>query len=127
MNEKALVKVYVIGVFISLILLYLITLQNFYFYVKIGEIDKSFVGKTVNITGMITGIFEHNGNMFFDLKDDTGKIKVVLWKDTIELLNINNVNVSEISNGNTVNIIGNIQLYKGELEIIPIHGNVNLV
>lgn len=127
MNERNLVKISVIGVSISLVLLYLITSQIFSSSVKIGEIDRSFVGKTVNITGEVTGIFQSKGHVFFDLKDDTGKVKVVLWEDTLELLEINNVNTSEIRNGKSINIIGDVQLYKGELEVIPIRGNVNIM
>ncbi|MEE9322948.1 MAG: exodeoxyribonuclease VII large subunit [Candidatus Aenigmarchaeota archaeon] len=127
MNEGNLVKISVIGVSISLVLLYLITSQVFSSSVKIGEIDKSFVGKTVNITGEVTGIFQSKGHVFFDLKDDTGKVKVVLWEDTLELLEINNVNTSEIRNGKNISIIGDVQLYKGELEVIPIRGNVNIM
>ena len=127
MNEGVLVKISVIGVSVSLVLLYVITSQNLSFHVNVGDVDKSFIGKTVNVTGEITGMFRSKGHVFFDLKDDTGKIKVVIWEDVLEFLEINNVNISEIRNGNGINIIGNVQLYKGELEIIPIRGNVNIV
>lgn len=121
------VKISVIGVSVSLVLLYIITSQNLSFHVNIGDIDRSFTGKTVNVTGEITGMFRSKGHVFFDLKDDTGKVKVVIWEDILEFLEINNVNVSEISNGNKINIIGNVQLYRGELEVIPIRGNVNIM
>lgn len=124
MNERRLTRVSLIGIFITLVLLYIITNQNFSFHVKIGDIDKSFTGKTVNITGEITGLFTNNGHVFFDLKDETGKIKIVLWEDTIDILRNGKVNVDEIKNGKSVNIIGNVQLYKGELEVLPIHENV---
>ncbi len=127
MDERNLMKVSVIGVSVSLVLLYIVTSQVFSSSVKIGEIDKSFIGKTVNITGEITGMFQSKGHVFFDLKDDTGKVKVVLWEDTLEFLEINNVNISEISNGRNINIIGDVQSYKGELEVIPIRGNVNIM
>ncbi|UCC91472.1 MAG: exodeoxyribonuclease VII large subunit [Candidatus Aenigmatarchaeota archaeon] len=127
MDERNLMKISVIGVSISLVLLYIVTSQVFSFSVKIGEIDKSFIGKTVNVTGEITRMFQSKGHVFFDLKDDTGKVKVVLWEDTLEFLDINNVNISEIRNGKNINIIGDVQSYKGELEVIPIRGNVNIM
>lgn len=127
MNERNLMKISVIGVSISLVLLYIVTSQVFSSSVKIGEIDKSSIGKIVNITGEITGMFQSKGHVFFDLKDDTGKVKVVLWEDTLEFLDINNVNISEIRNGKSINIIGDVQSYKGELEVIPIRGNVNIM
>ena len=127
MDEKRLVKISVIGVSICLVALYIISAQGFSFNVKVGEIDRSFMGKTVNITGKITGMFTNKGHIFFDLEDETGKVKVVLWDDTVELLRINNVNVSKISNGETLNVIGEVQLYRGELEVIPIRGNVKIM
>ena len=126
MNERNLTKMSIIGISLCLFLLYVISIQNFSLNVKIGDIDKSFIGKSVNVTGEITETYRDKGNMFFDIKDETGKIKVVLWEDTLELLEINNVNVGGIKNGEKINIMGSVQLYKGELEIIPIRGNVKL-
>lgn len=120
-------KISIIGISLCLVLLYIISIQNFSLNVNIGDIDKSLIGKSVNITGEITGTYRNKDNLFFDIKDDTGKIKVVLWGDTLELLEINNVNVNEIKNGERINIIGSVQLYKGELEVIPIRGNVNMM
>jgi len=126
-NEARLTKISFVGTVFGLIVLYILVTQIHSFHVNISEIDKSYVGRTVNITGKITDLKISKGNVFFDLEDNTGGIKVVLWKDTLELLELSGVNVSEIKNENELNIIGNIQLYKGELEVIPIRENVNIL
>ncbi len=94
---------------------------------NIGEINKNYIGKTVNLTGKIVELKNSNGHLFFNLQDETGKIKVILWTDTLELLEINGVNITKIISGAKLNIIGSVQLYKGELEVIPIREQVKLM
>lgn len=127
MNEKQLMKISAVGIIICFIILYLISIQDLSVDVKIGDIDRSYIGKTVDLTGEINNIFTNNGDVFFDIEDETGSIKVVLWEDTLDLLRMKNVNVSEMENGKSINIQGEVQVYKGELEVLPIHGNVKLM
>lgn len=127
MNEAKLTKISFTGAFLGLIVLYFLVTQIYSFHVNIGEVDSSYVGRTVNITGVITGMTRSRGNVFFDLKDNTGKIKVVLWKDTLELLELSGVNINEIRDENELNIVGNVQLYKGELEVMPIREHVKIL
>lgn len=127
MNEKKLTKISAVGVCISIIALYIVTNQIFSVNVNIGEIDKSFIGKSVNITGTVVDITKNKGNFFVDLEDDTGKIKLILWEDTAELLQSNGIEINEMDKGNIINVVGEVQVYKGELEIIPIRGNLNFL
>jgi DNA/RNA endonuclease YhcR with UshA esterase domain len=127
MNEKKLTKISAVGVCISIIALYIVTNQIFSVNVNIGEIDKSFIGKSVNITGTVVGITKNKGNFFVDLEDDTGKIKLILWEDTAELLQSNGIEINELNKGNIINVVGEVQVYRGELEIIPIRGNLNFL
>jgi len=127
MNEAKLAKISFVGVVFGLMILYFLVTQVHSFHVNIGEIDSSHVGRTVNITGKIMGLTRSKGNMFFDLEDETGEIKVVLWKDTLELLELSGVNINEIGDENELNIVGNVQLYKGELEVIPIREHVKVL
>jgi DNA/RNA endonuclease YhcR with UshA esterase domain len=126
MNEKTITRISIIGVLISLSFLYLVTTQIFSSHVNIGEIDKSFAGKTVNITGRVNEVSEGKGSMFVVMEDGTGQIKVVLWEDTLEYLEMNGI-LNDIKEGAEMNVIGNIQIYKGELEIIPVRGNVEII
>lgn len=123
MDEGFLTKISALGFVICILILYVMSTMDFHARVKLGEIDRSFIGKTVNVTGEINSVYVNEGNVFFTLSDETGEIKVVLWEDMIELIGIN---VSEINDGKTANVIGNVELYKGELEILPIRGLVKI-
>lgn len=127
MNEKILMKLSIIGTIISILTLYIITSQIFSSSLNIGNIDKSFVGKTVNITGEITSISNNKGNIFINVKDETGEIKVVLWEDTIKSININDIDINKLNKGSKVNIIGDVQIYRGEMEIILIRGSIKIM
>ena len=127
MNEGRLWKISFVCVVFGLIILYFLVKNPHYFHVNIGDIDSAYVGRIVNITGGITGLTKSGENLFFSVKDKTGEIKVVLWGDTIGLLNLKGMNIDDIENGKTINIIGNIQLYRGELEVIPVRGKVKLL
>lgn len=125
MNEKKLTKISIFGATISILTLYLITSNIVSSQVNIGDIDKSFVGKTINITGEITSIANNKGNVFISIKDETGEIRAVLWEDTIK--SINDIDMSRLDEGSKVNIIGDVQIYKGEIEIIPIRGSLRII
>jgi exonuclease VII large subunit len=127
MNEGKLTKICIVGVVLSMAALYFVIIQIYSVHVKIGEINKEWVGKNVNITGSISDLRISKGHMFFNLKDETGKIKVVVWNNTLELLYLNGVNISEIKDGKSVNVIGNVQIFRGELEIIPIREQVKII
>ena len=127
MNEARLAKISFAGAVFGLLILYLLVNQVYSLHVNIGEIDSGYVGKTVNITGVAKDVKTSKGNMFFDIQDGTGEIKVVLWEDALELLELSGIDVNEIKDGNELNIIGNVQLYRGELEIIPIREQVKVL
>jgi DNA/RNA endonuclease YhcR with UshA esterase domain len=127
MNEKQLVWVCLIGSIIGITTLYFIVIQIHSEHVNIGEINQNHIGKSVNLTGKVVELRISNGHLFFDLQDETGRIKVILWNDTLELLEMNGVNITKISNNAKLNIIGSVQLYKGELEVIPIREQVKLI
>lgn len=127
MNERMLAKISLVGFLICLSLLYFLTLGGFYHEKSIGEIEKANIGETVNVTGEISGLFTHDGHVFFDLYDGTGKIKVVLWEDTIDVMKEKGIDMGDISDGKRINVIGNVQLYMGELELLPIHGVVHVM
>lgn len=73
----------------------------------ISEIDKSWSGKNVEISGKVISFSSSGKNIFMRLNDSTGDIKVVQFE-------------SEFSakKGEKVNVTGTVELYQGELEII---------
>ncbi len=121
MKEKTLTKVCAAGTAASILALYIFTTQISSPRVSIGDIDRTFSGRTVNITGEITSLSESGGNYFLEIEDETGSIKVVIWGDALAMGDASGQNLSK---GNEMNVIGEVQIYKGELEIIPMRGNV---
>ena len=127
MNESNFTKISLVGTVAGLFLLYIFFTQVHPIHVNIGDIDSGYLGENVNITGKIVSVRESGGNIFFDLDDGTGKIKVVLWGDTIKLLELHGINASSLKNGKEVNVVGNVQIYRGDLEVIPVRGNVKIL
>jgi DNA/RNA endonuclease YhcR with UshA esterase domain len=128
MKEKHLMIICVAGLFLCIAALYFFTTSMSYsVHVNIGDIGKDWAGKDVNMTGKITNLRRSGGNIFFDIYDETGKIKVVLWNSTLELMEAGGANPGEIRNGKSVNIVGSVEIYKGEVEVIPTLDRVKFV
>ena len=120
MKEKTLMRISLIGSIVSLIALYILSLQIHYTAHAISDINEGMLGRTVNVSGTITDIRAHkNGHLFLTIRDDTGTIKVVLWETLVDSLKYSGMNISEISRGRRIRIIGDVDIYKGQLEIIP--------
>jgi RecJ-like exonuclease len=127
MNEKKLMKISLIGTLAGFIVLYILIQTTGYSHTEIGDINKNYIGKVVNVTGKVSGLKIYEDGTFFTLTDKTDSIKVILWSDTIKLLEEKNINASEITNNRTVQIVGEVELYKGELEIIPLRGQIKII
>jgi len=122
MNEKKLVMISLPGAFVCLIMLYIVSLNQAYFHVNAGDITGEMVGKVVNVSGEVAGLWENNGHLFFRLEDDSGSVKIVVWRDFRELISEKGLN--EIKNGMELNVIGTVEIYRGELEVIPMRGMI---
>lgn len=103
-------EVYSICVFIALAGLTLMYFSSLYIsleQVDIEEIDRSWIGKNVKISGNVTEFRKSSGHAFFDVNDSTGEILVVDFESSLEL-----------EQGDTVNVTGHVEQYEGELEVI---------
>ncbi len=127
MDEKRLTKISLVGSLIGLVALYFVVSAIEANQVSIGEIDQTKVGTQVKASGEIKGFRESKGHFFFTLDDGTGSIKVVIWQDTVEELELSKFDTSRIRNGAKIEIIGEVQLYKSELEIMPIRSQIALI
>lgn len=74
---------------------------------EIGEIEKSWSGRNVKISGEITSFSESGGHVFMDVKDSTGEIMVADFDSDFKA-----------EEGEKVNVTGHVAIYKGKLEII---------
>ena len=128
MNEERMLRISLIGSILGLIALYFIVLNISSFHVKIGEVTGNLIGSVVEVGGEVKDFYEHkNGHFFFNLKDDTGEIKIVIWEDLKEELSMGGMNVSRIRNGAILEVTGTVELYRGELELIPLRSQVKIL
>ncbi|MFB6190857.1 MAG: exodeoxyribonuclease VII large subunit, partial [Candidatus Nanohaloarchaea archaeon] len=103
-------KVYKASVFFAVIGLTLMYFASLYIsleHVEIGEIEKSWSGKNVKISGEVTSFSRSSGHAFFQVNDSTGEIQVVDFDSQLQL-----------REGEDVNVTGRVALYRGQLEII---------
>jgi len=123
---KDLIKISIIVVVFGLGLLYFISVNIGYQDVNIGELDNSHIGKLIQIRGNVTSVYGED-DKFVDLEDGTGKIKVILWSDTLEQLRLSGINTSEIKEGVKMEVRGTVDLYRGEFEIVPIKSQIRIL
>lgn len=107
MEEKTLLKlsliVSLIGLLILIIILENIEIKEYH----IKDLTKKDLEKEVKIKGTITRVTETPGLYIFNLKDKTGEIAGVIFKE--EPLNI--------TTNQKVEVLGKIKEYKDKLEI----------
>lgn len=128
MNEERMLRISLIGSILGLIALYFIVLNISSVHVKIGEVTGNLIGSVVEVEGEVKDFYEHkNGHFFFNLKDDTGEIRVAIWENVVEELRLSGVNISEIRNEARMEITGTVELYRGELELIPLRSQVKII
>ena len=129
MTENNIITLCGIGSVISIVALYFISLSLVYPATDIGEITGHMTGSVVNITGDVKSIYVHqDGHMFVDMEDDTGEIRVILWKNILDELEMSGLNTTEsIDEGSVLEVTGTVNLYRGTLEIIPIGSMVRII
>lgn len=83
--------------------------------VTIEEIEPKDVGRFVAVEGNVCSSY-YNKHLFFEIKDETGKIKVVVFENSINDLGIE---PKSLEKGREVRVEGFVKRYRGEMEIIP--------
>ncbi len=80
---------------------------------QIKDINQEMINEKATIQGEITYLYiSKDGHVFLKVKDESGEIKVVIFKDS------GLSNVYGLEEGQKISVSGKIQEYKGELEII---------
>lgn len=103
-------QLYKISVFLSVIGLTLMYASSLYLEpgkVEINQIDESQTGEILEIEGAAVNVTNTGDNLFMDLKDSTGSIMVVNFDSQ-----------TSVNEGESLNVIGHVELYEGKLEII---------
>jgi len=100
---------------ISLILFFIFASASLYAQDQISSKDaKDYVGQTLFVKGKVAAIFTSNkGNVFinFDEKSPDQTFTVAIFSDS-------KVDISKITEGCTLTVLGEIKDYKGKPEIV---------
>ncbi len=78
--------------------------------ISIGQIDKSHIGETVSVSGKIDWVLQKEGFVLFTIEDGE-KINAIKFSPTETERNA-------LGKGTWVTVVGKVQLYRNELEII---------
>ena len=79
----------------------------------INKVAMGMQGKLISVVGSIVSRYDHkNGHTFLTVSDDTGKISIPIFANK-------HINVSQFQVGRTFRFTGQVDVFKGELEIIP--------
>lgn len=103
-------KISIITAVIGIILLFVITQVFKEEEVKIEDVK---LGQIERISGMVTSVYvSKNMHVFLKVADNTGEISVVVFE------NYNIDEAYDIEVGDEISVLGRIDEYKGEMEII---------
>lgn len=105
MNEKNLLKVALICSIIGIFIIFIFADRLEPSLISISEVSESLVDQSVKIQGKVVSVRNTPTVSIFDVKDDSGSIKVIIFEN------------SAFSKGQAVEILGAVKEYKGSLEI----------
>jgi len=83
--------------------------------VPIGSIEAAMVGQTVTIDGYITSVFQLSSGMKYTVDDGSGKIILIIWNNVYQAV----PDKDRLVKGARVRVTGKVEVYKGDLEVIP--------
>ena len=107
MHEKTLLKISIITSLFGILIIFFIN-EKLDLSSNIGNITKDSLDEKVKIKGEIIKITETPGLYLLDVKDNTGTIVVIVFKEEI----------LDLKQGNIVEIQGQVAIYKDKPEII---------
>ena len=110
MREKTLMQICVIVILIGFVTMIYFTKSSMTYTTKIVDITEDM--NYVRISGIITRKYvSRSGTVFLKITDETSTIDVVVFPGSVK--NINSLEVNQ-----KVEVLGNVQKYKGKVEII---------
>lgn len=117
MDDKELRNLSVLISIFGVVLLYFVANNLEPEVVRISDIEYKDVGKTVKITGKITSRYDSKGHIFLKVSDGTSEILVPVFENLVKRLSIEEK--EGFVKGKGIEVVGEVQEYNGELEIIP--------
>ncbi len=109
MEEKTLFKISIITSLVGLLIMIIMIGAMDLSESSISSINKTYIGKEIKIKGVLTSKKELSGITIMNVKDDTGSIKVIAYKDNDQYL--------ELKKDSTIEVKGLVKEYSSELEI----------
>ena len=110
MKNKTLLIISLIISILGILVLLLIMNLKYENLIEISAINKALLDKNIQIQGEITKIKNQDNLQILTIKDNTGKINAVLYKNTNQKINLNE--------NQTIILHGKIKEYNSQLEII---------
>ena len=110
MKESLLIKICLVSVFLGIAIMFLSSIIIKPKEIKIKDVSEDY--NYLEISGKVTQVStSKSGTTFLKIRDDTGVIDVVIFKNSIK-------DVENIKSGQEVKITGRPEKYKEKLEII---------
>lgn len=101
---------------VGILSLYILSLQVSPESIEIGEVGYDDINKYVQVRGVVESKYVTDaGHIFLKLRDQSGLIDVVIFANEALMLKRRGVRINE---GDEITVIGQIDEYKGNLEII---------
>ena len=109
-SDSQLIKLSLFITIIGILTIFILTLFIKPLEISISEISTSHFGREIITNGTIIS-YSSNGNIFMTISDGKSEIKAVIFEN-------NAANAYNLNNGDRILILGEVNNYKGELEII---------
>lgn len=113
MRDETLLKLSLITSLIGIIFLFAFAQTIEAERIEIADIDKTSIGKNIELFASIESFHTSGGNYFLKISDKTGNITAVIFKQTT-----NEIDISRLKKWQQIKLSGKINEYKGYLEII---------
>jgi len=87
--------------------------------VDIGSLSSSMLGAKVRVSGEIVKVRIHeDGHVFLRVRDDSGEVAVPIFRNVAQ-----EVDNRCLALGMRISVVGRVQEYRGELEVVPWEGD----
>ena len=126
-TESLLLKISVLGTVVGLVLLFSFSSSLQAENINVANITKGFEGKYVNVTGTIQDVKKSDSGLSFSLNDGDKKIRVLVWNNVLEELQLSGVPLDQLKEGAKINLVGIVQVWKGQAEVVPVRAELNIL
>ena len=119
MQERTVVWLCLAGSVSGIIALFFLSLMIVPQEMSPGEITRDHVGMLLKLNGTAEQVRTHpSGHIFFELRDGSGGVDVVIWGDRAEQLSFSGINVYGIRDGSELELTGTAELYRGSVQVV---------